>query len=96
MISKLINSVFINTYFCLDPASITLHRYDDPILGPRTKPVAADVLKEKTKIPSDSIFSVNTETKNVEINVAGNTYTIGEFLIYFDVSREKNIKDHDI
>lgn len=85
MISKLVT----DTYFYADPASVTLYRYDDPILGPRTKPVATDILRGMTEIPSDSVFSVNTETQNVEINVAGSTYKIDQYLIYIDTSRGK-------
>ncbi|XP_012229302.1 leucine--tRNA ligase, cytoplasmic [Linepithema humile] len=72
-----------------DPASITLYRYNDPILGPRTKPIATDILQGKTEIPSNSVFSLNTETENVEINVAGSTYMIGKYLIYIDTSEGK-------
>lgn len=74
---------------CLDPASIVLYRYNDPDLGPRIRPVAGNILKGKTEIPSDSVFDVNTETKNLEVNVAGNIYPVGEYLIYIDKSREK-------
>ncbi|KAL6254270.1 hypothetical protein P5V15_014885 [Pogonomyrmex californicus] len=67
-----------------DPASIILYRYDDPILGPRIRPVAENILKNKTEIPLNSEFNINAETKSVEVNVAGNTYLIGEYLIYID------------
>ncbi|XP_039311411.1 leucine--tRNA ligase, cytoplasmic isoform X2 [Solenopsis invicta] len=70
-----------------DPASIVLYRYNDPNMGPRTKP--GNILKETTKIPPDSIFKPNLETKNVEISVAGKTYEIGGRLIYIDKSLEK-------
>lgn len=66
----------------LDPVSIVLYRYDDPVLGPRVKPTIDDILKGKTEIPSDSVFHVNMETKRLEVNVAGSTYFIGEYLIY--------------
>lgn len=76
-------------YLCLDPASIVLYRYDDPILGPRIKPGSENILKGKTMIPSNAIFNVNAETKSIEISIGDSTYPIGEYLIYIDKSLEK-------
>ncbi|KAL0126848.1 hypothetical protein PUN28_005306 [Cardiocondyla obscurior] len=72
-----------------DSASIMLYRYNDPILGPRIKPVAKNILKDKIKIPRDAVFNINTATKVVEVNITGKTYPIGEYLIYIDESLEK-------
>lgn len=66
-----------------------LYRYDDPLLGPRIKPGTEDILKGKTEIPPNAIFNVNTETKNIEINIGNSTYSIGEYLVYIDKSLEK-------
>jgi len=66
-----------------------LYRYNDPNLGPRIKPVAENILKEKTEIPLDSVFNANTETESVEVSIAGSTYPVGEYLIYIDKSLEK-------
>lgn len=66
-----------------------LYRYNDPNLGPRSKPVAGNILKGKTEIPPDSVFNVNTETESIEINIAGSTYPVGEHIIYIDKSLEK-------
>lgn len=73
---------------CSDPASIVLYRYNDPDLGPRIRPAAGNILKGKTEIPSDSMFDVNIETKNLEVNIAGNRYPVGEYLMYIDKSQE--------
>lgn len=73
----------------LDPASIELYRYDDPILGPRSKPRSENILKGKIQIPPSAEFNVNTETKSIEIRVGGSTYSVGEYLIYIDKSLEK-------
>lgn len=73
---------------CPDPVSIVLYRYNDPNLGPRIRPVAGNILKGKTEIPLDSMFDVNMETKNLEVNVAGNRYPVGEYLMYIDKSQE--------
>ncbi|XP_029159070.1 leucine--tRNA ligase, cytoplasmic isoform X2 [Nylanderia fulva] len=74
----------------LNPGSIELYRYDDPILGPRSKPRSDNILKGKTKIPPNAVFNVNAKTKSIEISVAeDNTYSVGEYLIYIDKSLEK-------
>jgi hypothetical protein len=56
-------------------------------MGPRTRP--GNILKETTEISPDSVFNPNLETKNIEVSVAGNTYEIGDRLIYIDKSLEK-------
>ncbi|RLU26189.1 hypothetical protein DMN91_002355 [Ooceraea biroi] len=67
-------------------ATIALYRYDDPILGPRAKPVAEDILKGKTEISPDSTFNVNVGKRIVEITVNGKTYPVGEQMMYIDKS----------
>ncbi|XP_011877441.1 PREDICTED: leucine--tRNA ligase, cytoplasmic isoform X2 [Vollenhovia emeryi] len=71
-----------------DPASIVLYRYNDPILGPRVRPVAGNILKGKTEIPRNAVFNANTEMDSVEVSVADKTYPVGESLIYIDKSLE--------
>jgi len=58
-------------------------------LGPRSKPGPENILKGKTKIPSNAIFNVNAETQSIEISIGDNIYPIGEYLIYMDKSLEK-------
>ncbi|XP_014470950.1 PREDICTED: leucine--tRNA ligase, cytoplasmic [Dinoponera quadriceps] len=73
-----------------DPALISLYRYEDPIMGARTRLVPGeDIFKGKIEIPTDSAFNINAETGDVEVNVAGNVYPVGEKLVYIDKSLEK-------
>ncbi|XP_017875830.1 leucine--tRNA ligase, cytoplasmic isoform X2 [Ceratina calcarata] len=65
-----------------DPMSISLYRYDDFLLGPRTKPMLDDMLKGKTQIPPSSVFTVNTENKSIKVKVKGNVHSIGNDLMY--------------
>ncbi|EFN76201.1 Leucyl-tRNA synthetase, cytoplasmic [Harpegnathos saltator] len=82
-------SRIVKQYKCIkDPALIALYRYEDPVMGPRIKPVSGETSKGMIEISADSVFNVNTETGNVEVNVAGNVYSIGEQLVYIDRSLE--------
>ncbi|XP_043525859.1 leucine--tRNA ligase, cytoplasmic [Frieseomelitta varia] len=69
-------------------SSVSLYRYDDPLLGPRSKPTVDDILKGKTQIPSNSVFNVDMENKNVNVNVGGSVHNIGNELIYILQSLE--------
>ncbi|OAD52391.1 Leucine--tRNA ligase, cytoplasmic, partial [Eufriesea mexicana] len=64
------------------PSSISLYRYNDYLLGPRSKAVADDILKDKTKVPPNSMFNVDMESKIINVNVEGSVYNIGDELIY--------------
>ncbi|XP_078041330.1 leucyl-tRNA synthetase [Augochlora pura] len=68
--------------FINDPLSVSLYRYSDPCLGPRTKPIADDILRGKVEIPRNSVFNVDVEKKIVRLNVEGNVYDIGNELVY--------------
>ena len=72
----------------LDSSLVSLYRYDDPLLGPRSKPTVDDILKGKTQIPSNSVFDVDIENKNVNVNVGGSVHNIGNELIYILQSLE--------
>ncbi|XP_012534882.1 leucine--tRNA ligase, cytoplasmic [Monomorium pharaonis] len=87
--TDIISYIVKQNNYIKDPASIVLYRYNDPILGPRIRPVAGNILKGKTEIPVNSVFKKNIETKSVEISVADKTYQVGEYLIYIDKSLEK-------
>ncbi|KAH0956365.1 hypothetical protein HN011_009416 [Eciton burchellii] len=69
-----------------DRAAIVLYRYDDPVLGPRIRPMVENILMGKTAIPSNSTFNVNIKEGIVEINVMGKTYPLGQHMIYIDQS----------
>ncbi|XP_029053430.2 leucine--tRNA ligase, cytoplasmic [Osmia bicornis bicornis] len=69
-----------------DLSSIVLYRYDDPLLGPRSKPVPDDVLKGKTQIPPNSKFIVDMESKTIKVNVENNVYDVGNELTYINQS----------
>ncbi|KOC69270.1 Leucine--tRNA ligase, cytoplasmic [Habropoda laboriosa] len=71
------------------PSSISLYRYNDPGLGPRSKPVVDDILKDKTQIPPNSTFNVDMETKTIKVNVEGTLYNIGNELVYIHQSVEE-------
>lgn len=65
-----------------DPSSIFLYRYDDFLMGPRTKPAIDDMLKGKTRIPPDSVFTVNMQSKSIGVNVEGSVHNVGNDLMY--------------
>ncbi|XP_076289357.1 leucyl-tRNA synthetase [Lasioglossum baleicum] len=65
-----------------NPSSVSLYRHSDPCLGPRTKPVADDILKGKIEIPPNSVFNVDIENKTIQLNVNGNLHDIGNELVY--------------
>ncbi|CAK9832852.1 Leucine--tRNA ligase, cytoplasmic [Anthophora retusa] len=67
---------------------ISLYRYDDPVLGPRRKPVIDDILKDKTRIPANSTFNIDMETKSVKVKIGETMYNIGNELVYIDESLE--------
>ncbi|XP_076749631.1 leucyl-tRNA synthetase [Xylocopa sonorina] len=71
-----------------NPSLVSLYRYNDPLLGPRSKPITDDILKGKTQIPLNSVFNVDIENKNVNINVEGSIYNVGNELIYIYQSVE--------
>ncbi|XP_043263224.1 leucine--tRNA ligase, cytoplasmic [Colletes gigas] len=72
-----------------DPSSVSLYRYNDPLLGPRSKPFMDNILQGKTEIPLNSIFNIDTKTKTIKVNVEGSIHDIGNDLIYI-VQSEKN------
>ncbi|XP_076244562.1 leucyl-tRNA synthetase isoform X2 [Calliopsis andreniformis] len=65
-----------------NPSLVSLYRYNDPVLGPRSRPVVDDILKGKTQIPLDSVFNVDLEKNNIKVNIDGNLYDIGDELVY--------------
>ncbi|XP_034181031.2 leucyl-tRNA synthetase [Osmia lignaria lignaria] len=69
-----------------DLSSIVLYRYDDPLLGPRSKPVPDDVLKGKTQIPPNSKFIVDMESKTIKVSMENNVYDVGNELTYINQS----------
>lgn len=50
-----------------------------------------NILKGKTQIPSNSVFNVDMENENVNVNVGGSVYNIGNELIYILQSLENDI-----
>lgn len=85
-------SYFLHTFYIisrLDPASIALYRYSDPILGARITPVTGDIFKGIIEIPTDSTFNVDVKTGRIEVSVTGNVYSIGDKLIYIEKSLEQ-------
>lgn len=67
-------------------SSILLYRYDDPLLGPRSKPDTDNILKGKTQIPPNSKFIVDMDSKTIKVNVGNNVYDVGNEIIYINQS----------
>ncbi|XP_063989407.1 leucine--tRNA ligase, cytoplasmic [Diachasmimorpha longicaudata] len=65
-----------------DASSVLLYRFEDPVLGPRSIPTCQDILKGKVLIPSDAVFSINTDTSAVTMT-AGKVYEIGNDILYY-------------
>lgn len=57
-------------------------------MGPRIKTRSGNILKGKTHIPPNCVFNVDTENKNVNVNVEGSLYYIGNELVYISQSLE--------
>ncbi|XP_050477440.1 leucine--tRNA ligase, cytoplasmic isoform X1 [Bombus huntii] len=71
-----------------NPSSVSLYRYNDPLMGPRIKTRTGNILKGKTHIPPNCVFNVDIENKNVNVNVEGSLYYIGNELVYIFQSLE--------
>ena len=63
-------------------SSVSLYRYNDPVLDPRRKPIVDDIFKDKTKIPLNSVFNIDVESKSLKICVDGNVHDVGDELVY--------------
>nr|XP_033323492.1 leucine--tRNA ligase, cytoplasmic [Megalopta genalis] len=74
--------------FINNPLSVSLYRYSDPCLGPRTKPIVDDILRGKVEVPRTSVFNVDVENKIIQVNVEGNIYDIGNELVYIVQSND--------
>ncbi|XP_011296656.1 leucine--tRNA ligase, cytoplasmic [Fopius arisanus] len=66
-----------------DSSSIFLYRFEDPILGPRTIPSSQDILKGTVEIPSNAVFSINTDTNVVTLKVGDSSCEIGSEILYY-------------
>ncbi|XP_076181094.1 leucyl-tRNA synthetase [Ptiloglossa arizonensis] len=81
-VADVISRISTQNKHIMDQSLVSLYRYNDPLLGPRSKPVSDDILKGKTQIPLNSIFKIDIEKNIIEVIENGNTYDIGNELIY--------------
>lgn len=87
-VEDIISRILKENKLIKNSSSVSLYRYDDPLLGPRSKPTMDNILKGKTQIPSNSVFNVDMENKNVTVNVEGSVHSVGNELIYILQSLE--------
>lgn len=66
-----------------DPKRVTIWRYEDPELGPRTIPEYDDMMKGKTPLPSSTQIDVDVEKSTITIIVDGKSVNIGSQLIFY-------------
>lgn len=73
----------MESFFALtDPTKVDILRFEDPELGPRKLPQYDNPANGKVVIPSDSIFSIDTEKSEVSISSNGKKINVGDTLAY--------------
>ncbi|XP_066593462.1 leucine--tRNA ligase, cytoplasmic [Prorops nasuta] len=66
----------------LDPTSVHLYRFNDPLMGPRRCPNFDNILEGLTEIPLNSVFHVNIDSKAIDVDADGKVFNIGEKIVY--------------
>ena len=67
---------------CLDASLISLFRYEDIILGPRTIPNPTNPQQGKKEISMKAVFKVDLKANVVKLEENGKILDIGTELIY--------------